>query len=97
MQDGIMRLFANHAHGLWVWAPSAPFVAGLKAVETQPFFHQLLSPVIYIHRCQLGALNHEVVATTSCADWLSFGWRDFWVGRLAISLLASWLGRSVGL
>ena len=34
MQDGVVRLLANHTHGLRIWAPSASFVAGLKAVET---------------------------------------------------------------
>ena len=84
MQNGVVRLSAMHAYGLRVWAPSAPSVARLKAVETQSFFHQFLGPVIHVHCCQLGALYHEVIAAASCTDWLLFGWRDFWVGGLTI-------------
>ena len=97
MQDGIMRLSAVHAHGLWVWTPSAPSVARLKAIEAQPLFHQFLGSIVHIHCCQLGALYHKVVAAASCADRLLLGWRDFWVGSLAVRSLALRLGRSVGL
>ena len=84
MQDGIVRLSAVHTHGLWVWTPSAPSVARLKAIEAKSFFHQFLGSVIHVHCCQLGALYHEVVATASHTDWLLFGWRNFWVGGLTI-------------
>ena len=97
MQDGIMRLSAVHTHGLWVWAPSAPSVARLKAIEAKPLFHQFFGSIVHVHGCQLGALYHKVVAAASRANRLLFGWRDFWVGSLTVGSLALWLGRSVGL
>ena len=84
MQDSIVRLPAMHAHWLRIWTSSASSVARLKAIEAKPLFHQFFGSIVHVHGCQLGALYHKVVAAASCADWLLLGWRDFWVGSLAV-------------